>query len=308
MITMAMLRERITATDAWKDIKEILELEAAPEELSRSANDEIILNAFGEGSIKSKPVRDKLHRYPFPDIEKVGIYSDYSLEYHVRDGLSHAIALSTKAEKHGNSFQAASNILDFGCGTSRILRYMIEFLPGSQYYATEVFDENIEWGRRAFPEVIYLHQSNYPPLDFPDEKFDIIYAYSIFTHYEENLHLQWISELHRILKERGLIILTIHGEPVLRRCKNEKAVREAMCVKGQNYKKLRKRFYNYGYVFYPSYDRANLSRGGLDSDIFGITFISNEYMQKNWSRKFQILEHDEGAIINWQDWVVMRKL
>ena len=308
MITTEILRERIQATGAWKDIIAAMELKTTPEELSKLANEETILQAFGEGSVKSKSLRDKLHRHPFPDIEKLGVYSDYSLEYHVRDGLTHAIALTEKAKKHNNPFELSSNILDFGCGTSRILRYMIEFLPGPQYYATEVFDKNIEWGRRAFPEIRYLHQSNHPPLDFPDGKFDIIYAYSIFTHFEENLHLRWLSELHRILKDRGLIILTIHGEPVLRRCKAEKAVREAMCVQGQNYRKLRKRFYKYGYAFYTCYDRANLSKGGLDPDIFGITYISNEYMQKNWSRKFQILEHDEGAIINWQDWVVMRKL
>jgi SAM-dependent methyltransferase len=185
---------------------------------------------------------------------------------------------------------------------------MIEFLPGPQYYATEIFDKNIEWGRSVFPEVIYLHQRNYPPLDFPDGKFDMIYAYSIFTHFEENLHLQWISELHRVLKKRGLIILTIHGEPILRRCKDEAAVREAMCAEDQDYQKLCERFYDYGYAFYTCYDRARLSTGGLDSEIFGITYISKAYIQENWSRKFRLIEHDEGAIINWQDWVVMRKL
>lgn len=305
---MTMLRERINAANAWKDIADILEIDNSPEVLAQSANDEIVYRAFVEGSIKSKILRDKLHQHPFPDIARLGTYSDSDLEYHVGGGLVTAIDLTAKAEKHNHPFESASNVFDFGCGTSRILRYMIDFLPGPQYYGSEVFRENIEWGKRAFPEVIYLHQNNFPPLDILDSTFDIIYAYSIFTHFEEKIHLQWLSELHRTLQEGGMLILTVHGEPILRRCKKEEDVRKSMYVYSQDYEELCKKFYDYGYVYYSCYDYKQLSKGGLDSNIFGITYISKEYIRKKWSNKFQILEHDEGAISNWQDYVVMTKL
>jgi hypothetical protein len=164
MVTLKMLRERITAKNAWEDVADALELGVSPKTLPQSVNDDIIYRAFTEGSIKSEKLRDKLHRHPFPDIGKLGIYSDFSLEYHLAGGLTNAIQISAKAENHHHSMSSAARVLDFGCGTSRILRYLVEFLPGPQYYASEVFLENVRWGQWAFPEVTYLHQNSFPPL------------------------------------------------------------------------------------------------------------------------------------------------
>jgi SAM-dependent methyltransferase len=133
----------------------------------------------------------------------------------------------------------------------------------TSHYASEVFLENINWGKRAFPEVIYLHQDNLPPLDIKDASFEIIYAYSIFTHFEERLHLKWLSELHRLLKPGGLLILTVHGEPILLRCKEEELVRKPMCMEGRTYEEIYHQFMKEGYVFYNCYDPKQLAEGDL---------------------------------------------
>lgn len=307
MFTYQMLRERIANVNAWYEIVEALELEVSPEIFSRSADDKMIWKAFVQGSIKSERLRHKLHQHPFPDISKLGRYSDSNLEYHVGGGLSNAIQISSKAEKHHHPFGATGRVLDFGCGTSRILRYFVEFLPGPQYYASEVFVESIKWGKHAFPEVIYLLQDNVPPLDIEDSSLDIIYAYSIFTHFEETLHLKWLSELHRLLQPDGLLILTVHGEPILRRCKDEEIVRKPMCMEGRNYEEVYGQFMNEGYAFYNCYDPKELAEGGIDSKVYGIAYISKQYINRCWTNRFEILEHDEGAISNWQDYVVLKK-
>lgn len=308
MISMEMLRNRVCASDAWECIVDVLNLDISPKKLAQSASDEIIMLAFVEGSIKSKELRDKLHNHSFPDISKIGIYSDSDIVYHVGGGLATAIEISAKSEQHNHPFESAGKVLDFGCGTSRVLRYMVEFLPGPQYYGSEVFRDNIDYGKSVFPEVIYLHHDNHPSIDVPDRTFDIIYAYSIFTHLEEKLHLKWLSELHRILQNEGIIILTIHGKTILKRCKDEESVREPMCIANQNYEKLWNKFNSDGYVFYSCYDSEWLSKGGIDSDVFGISYISGEYIKNKWTDRFRILEHDKGAVSNWQDYVVMKKL
>jgi len=302
-----MLRERIVQTNAWNEIVEALELNTTGALLSESASDGIIWRAFVEGSIKSEKLRQKLHRHAFPDIAHLGKYSDSDLEYHLGGGLSNAIQISAKVEKHSHPLGSATNVLDFGCGTSRILRYLVEFLPGAQYYGSEVFVECVKWGKQAFPEVTYLYQGNFPPLAVKDASFEVIFAYSIFTHFEEQLHLKWLSELHRILQPEGLLILTIHGEPILRRCREEDAVRRPMCMEERNYEEICHQFMSEGYVFYSCYNPGQLAEGGLDSRVFGITFISKEYMKKHWTNQFEILEHDEGAVSNWQDYVVLKK-
>lgn len=307
-ITEKMLRDMISAANAWDDIVDAFDLDISAKALSES-NDktDVIYRAFAEGSIRSESLRSKLHNHPFPDINKLGIYSDSDLIYHLGGGLANAIQISSKAAAHKCPFNKACGVLDFGCGTSRILRYMVELLPGPDYYASEVFFENINWGKQAFPEVRYLHQDNFPPLDVKDCSFDIIYAYSIFTHFEEELHKKWLAELHRLLKPGGVLILTVHGETILGRCEKEENIRIAMSFGGQNYEDIKNRFHAHGYVFYKCYDSQQLGKGGLDADIFGISFISRKYIENNWTRKFKLREYDAGAVSNWQDYVVLQK-
>ena len=312
MITLDRLRERLMATNSWKEIDEALGLNISPEVLAREVltkpeNDWIIWKAFVDGSIQSKNLRDKLHKHPFPDIAHLGVYSDISLEHHIGGGLANAMEITSRAERHHHSFETATAVLDFGCGTSRILRYMIEFCPGPRYFASEVVSENIKWGQRAFPEVTYLRQGNYPPVEMEDGSFEIIYAYSIFTHFEETLHFSWLSELYRLLQPGGLLILTVHGEKILRRCKEEEDVRKAMCMEGRDYEKVLHQYNEGGYVFYDCYEHKHLAQGGIDAALYGIAYISPEYIKRNWSNHFQILDHDEGAVSNWQDYVVLKR-
>jgi hypothetical protein len=136
---------------------------------------------------------------------------------------------------------------------------------------------------------------------------EIIYAYSIFTHFKEKLHRLWLSELHRLLQPEGLLILTVHGETILRRCRGEESVRKALCVESRSYEKILHKFNRDGYVFYNCYEPKHLAKGGIDAQQYGIAFISREYIKRNWSNKFQILEYDEGADGNWQDYVVLKR-
>jgi len=51
-----------------------------------------------------------------------------------------------------------------------------------------------------------------PPLDFGSAEFDLVYAFSVFTHLTPDLQLEWIKELARILKPGGYVVLSTHGE------------------------------------------------------------------------------------------------
>ena len=50
-----------------------------------------------------------------------------------------------------------------------------------------------------------------PPLPLPDAHFDVVTAFSVFTHIDE-LDSPWLLELRRILKPGGLLDATIHDE------------------------------------------------------------------------------------------------
>jgi SAM-dependent methyltransferase len=50
-----------------------------------------------------------------------------------------------------------------------------------------------------------------PPLPFEPEKFDLVYALSVFTHIDR-FWANWLLELHRVLAPNGLLVATIMSE------------------------------------------------------------------------------------------------
>jgi Methyltransferase domain. len=48
-------------------------------------------------------------------------------------------------------------------------------------------------------------------LDYANQSFDLVYAFSVFTHLDLKAQRRWRDELRRILRPRGILLLTLHG-------------------------------------------------------------------------------------------------
>ncbi len=113
--------------------------------------------------------------------------------------------------RHGIAFETFDSILDFGCGCGRVLRALRGFesvtLHGSDCNATAIAwcDEHL--GFAQFGTNLLA-----PPTRYRPHAFDFIYAFSVFSHLSEALQVPWMEELHRILKPRGLLLLSVHGD------------------------------------------------------------------------------------------------
>src|SRR5262249_43220439 len=70
----------------------------------------------------------------------------------------------------------------------------------------------IEWCNRNLPNVKSAVNRAEPPLDFESAKFDVIYAFSVLTHMPADLQAAWMREFRRILKPRGHLIFSTHGQ------------------------------------------------------------------------------------------------
>jgi SAM-dependent methyltransferase len=116
-----------------------------------------------------------------------------------------------KALPDGFSFEG-KRILDFGCGAGRTLRHFIgDGFPG-EYWGCDIDTDSIDWLQKSLnPPLHPFVNEALPPLDQPDEMFDVVYCVSVFTHLTRSWSA-WLLELHRVLKPGGLLIATFMGE------------------------------------------------------------------------------------------------
>lgn len=100
--------------------------------------------------------------------------------------------------------------LDFGCGVGRILRPAAAADPGCEFWGCDIDQPSIEWLRARNPRLELRRNGAWPPLDLPGEHFDLIWAFSVFTHLTDAWSV-WLLELHRLLKPGGRLIATVFG-------------------------------------------------------------------------------------------------
>jgi SAM-dependent methyltransferase len=103
-------------------------------------------------------------------------------------------------------------VFDFGGGTGRVFRHFAAQGEGWDTWTSDFRLSSVNWNLLHFsPHVKALSNTSSPTLPLPDGYFDLVTAYSVFTHIDAP-ELQWLAELRRILKVGGLAFLTIHDE------------------------------------------------------------------------------------------------
>jgi len=107
-----------------------------------------------------------------------------------------------------------SKILDWGCGSGRLVRHFKNNINASKVtiYGTDYNKNYIEWCKKNIPEVNFNTNTNFPPLPYDNNFFDVIYGISIFTHMSEEQHIKWMEELKRILKPGGILYLSFQSD------------------------------------------------------------------------------------------------
>jgi hypothetical protein len=136
-----------------------------------------------------------------------------------------------------------------------------------------------------------------PPLDVPDGFFDLVYNHSVFTHIDEDYQDQWLTELQRVTRPGGIVLLSVHGDHVV----NE--VAGASRASGGDPSSLRQRLAEHGIVFVA--DDAWV--GGPFPDFYHTTFHATWYVFAHWSRWFTIRAYIPRGALDHQDVVVLER-
>jgi SAM-dependent methyltransferase len=105
---------------------------------------------------------------------------------------------------------ASTRILDFGCGYGRIARLMYYFADEPCVWGVDPWDKSIALCRAAGLGPNFV-QSEYLPSTLPvgEQKFQLIYAYSVFTHLSEAVARNALATLRRYVSDDGMLTITI---------------------------------------------------------------------------------------------------
>jgi SAM-dependent methyltransferase len=102
-------------------------------------------------------------------------------------------------------------VLDFGCGVGRMLLPALTEDPEADYWGCDIHEPSVAWLKSQVPTGATVFRSpEWPPLALPDEHFDLIYAFSVFTHLVDSWSA-WLLELRRVLADDGIAVLTVFG-------------------------------------------------------------------------------------------------
>jgi SAM-dependent methyltransferase len=102
-------------------------------------------------------------------------------------------------------------VLDFGCGAGRTLRHWLPEASKAQFSGCDIDSESVRWLQdHLSPPLTAFENGPEPPLERPESSFDLIYAVSVFTHLTTSWS-RWLLELHRLLADGGLALITFIG-------------------------------------------------------------------------------------------------
>lgn len=177
-------------------------------------------------------------------------------------------------------------VLDYGCGWGRLMRLMLKYVDPRQLYGTDPWDASIDLCKQhRCPG--HLALCDYVPTELPfAERFDLVYAFSVFTHLSERTASSVMQVLRRHVAPEGMLVITIRppGYWDLHQGWYTGFTREI----------LLERHHTSGFAFMPH------NRAPIDGDItYGDTSMTLGYIEKHWT-DWRILGTDHNPGDPWQ--------
>jgi 2-polyprenyl-3-methyl-5-hydroxy-6-metoxy-1,4-benzoquinol methylase len=161
-----------------------------------------------------------------------------------------------------------ASVLDFGCGWGRLLRLFSKYVPVDNLYGVDPMEKSIQLCKKHGVKG-NLAVSDWVPASLPfDKKFDLIFAFSVFTHLSENTTRVVLSTLRNYISDNGVLLITVRPAEFWNNLTRDTALASKM-IKLHN---------EVGYSFIP-----HKNTKPINGDItYGNTSMTLAYIEKNF--------------------------
>ena len=187
---------------------------------------------------------------------------------------------------HGAGPLAESRILDFGCGWGRLTRMLGRDLEPGNLYGCDPVESILQISRDSRVPA-RLGRSDFLPESLPfEEKFDLIFAFSVFTHISEAAHFASLKAIHGGLAENGLFVVTVRPPAYI---DFNPLMQPAIDRLGPDYlAKLREP--RYVFVPHETEGHPQFDDAADDPMSYGETVITLPYVREKWADLFDLVD------------------
>ncbi|GBR52991.1 hypothetical protein AA106555_1119 [Neokomagataea thailandica NBRC 106555] len=166
-----------------------------------------------------------------------------------------------------------------------------EFLQG-----VEQTDRFLLAARRANPCVNFFHSGFAPALPLQDASLDLVTSWSYFAHVSEFSADQWMREIHRLLRKGGLAVVTTQSRRFLAFCAEQRLRRASgMRLEHPWHEACADSFTDEGRANSAfeagKYLHAAIAKPPFPEAHYGEAIIPKNYILKNWSHLFRLVEY-----------------
>jgi hypothetical protein len=196
-------------------------------------------------------------------------------------------------------------LLDFGGGWGRIARLWLRETTPDRLWVADCLTDSIALLRSTgFPGRV-VQNAPMPPLppETPTGTFDLVYAFSVFSHLSEPAYLAWTDHLRSLLQPGGHLVYTTRSSHHIEHVANQQRAGKA----GDHgwggmpdAAVIRERYASGTFQFYP------IPGGGeLTDDFYGEAFVPPEYIRRRHGG--ELVELTESVPLVDQAVVVVRR-
>lgn len=197
----------------------------------------------------------------------------------------------------GRQLSDYSSILDFGCGCGRIMLWLEGLAGSAALHGTDIDERAIAWCQGNIPFARFQVNQTLPPLPHDDASFDLVFSNSVFTHIDEKHQDQWLTELRRVTRPGGHLLLSVHGEQAF--LTYEENLRSA----GRSADVIREELGRNGISFLEN----DAFVGGPFPDCYHSTFHAPWYLFEHWGRFFDIVALVPKGSLSFQDILLLQR-
>lgn len=162
------------------------------------------------------------------------------------------------------------NLLDFGCGWGRLIRWFYKYIPQTQIYGVDAWQEplniSLNLGVKAN---LGKTEEICTSLPFANVTFDIAISFSVFTHLTQRAGDVALSTIRKRIDSNGLLVISIRPAHYWREVKH---------IKNLSVEDLIARHNQDGFAFFPTLPEPPKGR----EVTLGAASMTLHYIEQEW--------------------------